>query len=568
MPERREVRCAVYTRKSSEDGLEQSFNSLDAQREACLAFIASQKHEGWRAVPAYYDDGGYSGGNTARPGLARLLDDIKAKRVDCIVVYKVDRLTRSLADFAKIVEVLDGQGASFVSITQQFNTASSMGRLTLNVLLSFAQFEREIAGERIRDKIRASRQKGMWMGGAVPLGYEVKDKQLKVAPAEAKRVQSVFSLYAELGSVAALKLELDRRGVVSKERQLKSGATSGGTSMSWGMLYSMLSNRTYIGLAVHKGKAYPGRHEAVVGKDLWDRVQQTLELNRVSRKTRETAANPSLLSGLLFDASGERLTPSHANKGGKRYRYYVSRSLLTRPSKASASSTVRIAASEIEGVVIDGLQYWLSDERELLDVLRLTESGTDVIRGVVDRAKMLATQLGGPALPKSREFVRAVVKKVVIESATLSMTLDVRSLSRTIFQDGVAPDSGVTRRHEIAFPITLKRRGVEQKIVLASASNSRVHRDYALIRGVARAHAWFEELRSGRAAGIPEIARRERLPDTYVQLLLPLAFLAPGIVVAILEGRQPADLTLSRLMKRTTLAVDWPTQRRQLGFAS
>jgi len=317
------IRCAIYTRKSSEEGLEQDFNSLDAQRESCEAFILSQKHEGWTALPEMYDDGGISGGTLERPALKRILADIEAHRIDTLVVYKVDRLTRSLGDFAKIVEIFDKRNVSFVSVTQQFNTTTSMGRLTLNMLLSFAQFEREVTGERIRDKIAASKKKGMWMGGNVPLGYLVKDRKLLIDEAEANTVRHIYRRYAALGSVWALKEELDCDGIVSKARVDRYGRATGGNSIARGALYTMLQNRIYRGRIVHKDKHYPGEHEAIVDEALWDEVQRQLGANRVDRASGTDAAEPSLLAGLIYDDSGQRMTPSHANKKGTRYRYYV-----------------------------------------------------------------------------------------------------------------------------------------------------------------------------------------------------------------------------------------------------
>ncbi|MGH9207623.1 MAG: recombinase family protein, partial [Acidimicrobiales bacterium] len=316
-------RCAIYTRKSSEEGLEQDFNSLHAQREACEAYIASQRHEGWRLIETAYDDGGLSGGTMERPGLQRLLDDIRADRVDTVIVYKVDRLTRSLADFAKMVELFDAHGVSFVAVTQQFNTTSSMGRLTLNVLLSFAQFEREVTSERIRDKIAASKKKGMWMGGHVPLGYDVKDRKLVVNPIEAKIVRHIFGRYTVLGAVRLLKEELDRDNICSKPRTAKSGKRSGGRRFSRGALYQLLTNPTYIGEIRHKKASHPGQHKGTIDRGLWNEVQHRLASNRADRRERAGTVARSPLTGKLFDESGERLTPSHAVKGGRRYRYYV-----------------------------------------------------------------------------------------------------------------------------------------------------------------------------------------------------------------------------------------------------
>jgi site-specific DNA recombinase len=340
------VRCAIYTRKSSEEGLDQEFNSLDAQREACEAYIVSQRHAGWVTLANMYDVGGLSGGSMERPALKRLLEDIKTGKVQIIVVYKVDRLTRSLADFAKIVDVLDAHSASFVSVTQQFNTTTSMARLTLNMLLSFAQFEREIAGERIRDKIAASKHKGMWMGGNVPLGYDVKDRKLVVNESEAATVRKIFRRYAELGSVALLRGELDRLWIVSKRREGAGGRLSGGQQFSRGAIYLMLQNRIYRGEILNQGSAYPGQHEAIIDPELWQIVQDKLAANRHERLLAVGAAAPSLLAGLIVDADGNPMTPTHATKKAKRYRYYVSLPLLPgdRP------------AGDIEGLVLDRLR--------------------------------------------------------------------------------------------------------------------------------------------------------------------------------------------------------------------
>ena len=308
------LRCAIYTRKSSEEGLEQDFNSLHAQREACEAFIQSQKHEGWLIHKTAYDDGGISGGTLARPALKQLLTDITAGQIDIVVVYKVDRLSRSLMDFAKLVEHFDAHNVSFVSVTQQFNTSTSMGRLTLNVLLSFAQFEREVTGERIRDKIAASKQKGLWMGGYPPLGYDVRNRQLVVNANEAETVRHIYRRYVELGSVRGLKAALDAERVISKRRCSQSGRHSGGQPLARGALYRMLSNRLYRGEIVHKGASYPGQHEAIVDQDLWEKVQHRLKANRVNRTLGVSARHPSLLAGLLFDEHGNRMTPTHALK--------------------------------------------------------------------------------------------------------------------------------------------------------------------------------------------------------------------------------------------------------------
>src|SRR6202140_842639 len=358
-------RCAIYTRKSSEEGLEQSFNSLEAQREACRAFVLSQKHEGWTALNDRYDDGGFSGGTMERPALKQLLADILTGKVDTVVVYKVDRLTRSLTDFSKIIEVFDSHGVSFVSVTQQFNTTTSMGRLTLNVLLSFAQFEREVTGERIRDKIAASKKKGMWMGGVPPLGYTVRDRKLIIVESEAETVRHIFRRYAALGSVRLLKAELETHGIAGKTWTSASGRSWGGRPVGRGALYLILQNRIYRGEIVHKDQTYPGEHEAIIDRVLWDEVQAKLAANVVERSTGIRLKNPSLLSGLLFDGEGHRMTPTHAVKSGKRYRYYVSRPLIT-GARADAAG-LRIPAAEIEQIVTNRIRRLLSEPASVFE---------------------------------------------------------------------------------------------------------------------------------------------------------------------------------------------------------
>src|SRR5215831_18990250 len=344
--ERKVLRCAVYTRKSSEHGLEQDFNSLDAQREAGEAYIKSQAHEGWKLIKTRYSDGGLSGGTLERPALQSLLADIRARKIDVVVVYKVDRLTRSLADFAKLVELFEVHGVSFVSVTQQFNTTSSMGRLTLNVLLSFAQFEREVAGERIRDKFAASRRKGMWMGGSIPLGYDAKDRKLIVNEAEAETVRLIFRRYLALGCVSKLRADLDQKGVRSKQRILTSGRALGGCSFGRGALYHLLRNRIYRGEVEHKGIAYPGEHKAIVDEELWIAVQSRLSSN-VRQRRRTQVESGALLTGLIFDESGNRMSPTYTVRRGNRYRYYIGRAVTQ-----DGGALLRVAAEDIERIVL------------------------------------------------------------------------------------------------------------------------------------------------------------------------------------------------------------------------
>jgi DNA invertase Pin-like site-specific DNA recombinase len=369
------ARCAIYTRKSTEYNLELSFNSLDAQREACEAYIKSQAHEGWRLVPTPYDDGAFSGASLQRPAMQHLLADVRAGKIDIVLIYKVDRLTRSLADFAKLIELFDVHGVSFVSVTQSFNTSSSMGRLTLNVLLSFAQFERELIGERVRDKIAASKRKGIWVGGPVPLGYAAVDKKIVVAAAEAAAVRTIFERYLALGSIRALAEDLDQRGIRSKPRRLSNGRAVGGGRFGVGALAYLLKNRFYIGEVVYRGEVHRGEHEPIVDSALFEAVQAKLAAQAVARRCR-LRGSPALLTGRIFDNRGNRMSPTHANKGGVRYRYYISQAVLQgRPQPSGLVS--RVPAAEIEALVASALRTHLDarspgqqlpdNDRELLE---------------------------------------------------------------------------------------------------------------------------------------------------------------------------------------------------------
>ena len=360
----RALRCAIYTRVSTEHGLEQEFNSLDSQREASEAYIKSQAHEGWRCLPARYDDGGFSGGSMERPALQRLLGEIRSRRIDVIVVYKVDRLTRSLTDFAKLVELFDAHGVSFVSVTQAFNTTTSMGRLTLNVLLSFAQFEREVTGERIRDKIAASKKKGIWMGGVVPLGYRVENRALHIVEDHAILIRRLFASYLELGSVSALKCRLDAAGLHVPERIDGAGRRCGGKPFSRGHLYKILANPIYIGQLSHKGKTYDGQHPAIVEQATWDSAQAQLASHAHRRACRQLAS-AHLLMGRIQDDRGHAMTPTHAQKGSRRYRYYVSQAVLQ--GKPERGSIARVPAPEIEALVIGAMRSATPTNPELSD---------------------------------------------------------------------------------------------------------------------------------------------------------------------------------------------------------
>lgn len=547
--ERRTLRCAIYTRKSSEHGLEQDFNSLDAQRESAEAYIKSQAHEGWKLVRTHYDDGGLSGGTMERPALQRLLADIAANLVDVVVVYKVDRLTRSLADFAKLVETFEAHGVSFVSVTQQFNTTTSMGRLTLNVLLSFAQFEREVAGERIRDKVAASRRKGIWMGGNVPLGYDATGRKLLVNATEAKTVKLIFERYLQLGCVRLLRAELDRLDIRSKHRVAETGRMIGGGPFSRGALYYLLRNRVYRGEAVHKGVAHPGEHDALIDEDLWNAVQAKLSAQN-TKQGRGRAESGALLMGLLYDDRGNRMSPSHTTRKAGRYRYYVSQAVL-QGRKTEAGSIARIAAGELDGIVVDAVRGTFPDKDPVAD--------ETPIRNVTSNGQVHSRKPAGLQDQDARELVSRHVERIVLHAAEVEIILRTR--------DAASPGSGANGKGRLLH-VPLERRPRDRKeiIIPADAGTPARSLDHSLVLTVARGRVWVDALRRGEYANTAEIARKFDLSEPYVRRMLRLAFLAPDIVEVIAEGRQPRALTLQRLLNPIPLA--WAEQRRYLGFAS
>jgi site-specific DNA recombinase len=560
------IRCAIYTRKSSEEGLEQSFNSLEAQREACQAYIASQKHEHWRLVATHYDDGGYSGGSMERPALRQLLQDIDAGKIDTVVVYKVDRLTRSLADFAKIVERLDARQVSFVSVTQQFNTTTSMGRLTLNVLLSFAQFEREVTGERIRDKIAASKRKGMWMGGTLPFGYDVCERKLMVNAHEAAQVKRIFELYLELGCVAKLKDRLDREGLRSKVRRSHAGQKSGGRAYARGALYCLLQNPVYVGKVRHRDAIYAGEHEGIIPEQLWDKVQERLRANCNTRRTGSNAKSPSLLVGLLYDPQGNRFTPFHADKRGKRYRYYVSQGKIHgRP--AASSSPTRIPARDIEEIVCGRIQSLLRSPEELLQATEAQSSDAAACKSLIMAGKQLAQTLSSRSMTEQREFLRNVIGRIVVHATKLEVAIFQSALWRFLLGERPAHDRKSTQDvFTITIDARVKRCGWEVRLVVPSGTGTQMPTRPALplIKAVARVHRWPESIMRGEFQSRQSIAQFAGVDQRYAGRILQFAFLAPDIVEAILEGRQPADLTVERLLRGLPLA--WAEQRKRLGF--
>ena len=552
-------RCAIYTRKSSEEGLDQEFNSLDAQREACAAYIMSQRHEGWVLLPDYYDDGGYSGGNMDRPGLKQLLTEVEAGRVDVIVVYKVDRLTRSLSDFAKIVEVLDAASASFVSITQAFNTTTSMGRLTLNVLLSFAQFEREVISERVRDKVAASKRKGMWMGGRVPLGYEAIDRKLVVNEAEAETVRHIMRRYLKVGTVPALCEVLRRENIRTKVQPWTVGSRQGGGHFTRGALYHLLSNRLYRGEIAYRGEIYPGEHDAIVSDELWDAVQTRMRGNRVERPD-TIAQQPSLLAGMISDESGRRLTPSHASKGSRRYRYYVT----PEDEHGTAKRPFRLPAGDLERAVLDGVRAAL-DPAVLIDKLeahscRPKDAGMLVKAATAFRASIDA------AKPSARiRLLKAIGLNALVGDAGITATIDLTHLLRELRIELQVSDQPLAHDATIEVPIgsVLVRRGKEDRLAIAPAEQNSAERDPALVTLILKALDARRLLLGEGSAGLIDTGFHQR----YLERLARLGFLAPDIISAILKGQHPKALTARKLLRVPNLPISWKEQRRLLGFA-
>jgi site-specific DNA recombinase len=520
------LRCAIYTRVSTEYGLEQEFNSLDNQREAAEAYIKSQAHEGWRALPTRYDDGGFSGGSMDRPALQSLLADIRAHLIDVVVVYKVDRLTRSLTDFAKLVELFDEHAVSFVSVTQAFNTTTSMGRLTLNVLLSFAQFEREVTGERIRDKVAASKKKGMWMGGHVPLGYRVQDRKLVIDEAEADTVRYIFQQYVALGSLTLLLQDLRSSGIRTKQRQLSNGSARGGIPFSRGPLAYLLKNRTYLGEIVHRDQCHQGEHAAVVDRAVFEDVQALLASGATGRR-HANLASASILTGRIFDDRGNRMTPTHAQKNNARYRYYVS-CVLLQGRKQDAGSIARVPAIEVEEAVVTAL-----------------------------RAQGAEADNDGEPVTNSPSWTVERCERIVVgkSSIDISITEDGRKAARLI----TVPWTPVPhyRKREIVVPVE----GSRSRQIRPIRAEARAR----LLEGIAKARGWVDEMVSGRVAGTDAIAHREGQSERSVRMTLNLAFLAPELVNASCNAHLPHGIGLSRMLD---LPLEWRDQLRSFALGS
>ena len=532
------IRCAIYTRVSTDSGLDQEFNSLDAQYDAASAYIRSQAHAHWTLVRTRYDDGGFSGGSTDRPALQRLLEDVKARKVQVIVVYKVDRLTRSLADFAKLVELFDAHGVSFVSVTQQFNTTTSMGRLTLNVLLSFAQFEREVTAERIRDKVAASKRKGLWVGGMVPLGYRLKDGKLYIVEEEAKQVRTIFSRYLELGSVNRLVIELRERDFRTKVRKLSNGRTRGGVPFTQGPLFYILRNRFYIGEVLYKGEICPGSQPPLIERELFEAVQKRLTEQR-SHNNRTKIKSNALLRRILFDEAGNAMVPTHATKRGVRYRYYVSLPYLRGLTKPTIGAVVRIPAIEIETTVTKALSEhlgWENTSAEDMSTLEQNSVLANIARIEVQK-NQLAVWLREPRENESDGNTASPAPA----GGTPSFLIPWAKQPNKRFKEILLPASTI-RSH--VRPIKFERRA-------------------ALIKSIARGRAWLDEIVS-RVASVEEIAARQKCSVRHVNMTISMAFIAPGLVKAAIEGRLPRGIGVANLRDAP---AEWSLQFERLGLA-
>src|SRR5262245_46918562 len=544
---RRKVRCAIYTRVSTESGLDQDFNSLDAQYDAAQAYIRSQAHAGWILVRTRYDDGGFSGGSTDRPALQQLLDDIRAHRINVVVVYKVDRLTRSLADFAKLVELFDAHGVSFVSVTQQFNTTTSMGRLTLNVLLSFAQFEREVTSERIRDKIAASKRKGLWVGGVVPLGYQAKDRKITVVANEAKTVRHIFRRYLDLGSLNRLLADLRRTGVKTKLRPLSNGRTIGGIPFTRGSLAALLRNRFYIGEVRYKGEVFPGEQPAILDRALFEAIQTQLDQQRTNHaKARQKSQ--SLLTGRIFDARGSRMTPSHAVKNGVRYRYYIS-SVLIQGQADKAATLNRVPAAAIETLIISALRKHLKDHSN----------------------NKLEAQ--GSRSPSDQDLISTHIARVDVKPDHLAVQLTGKPDQQGGKRDQTLSRKGGTRDHAnpniMVIPWRKSPSKRPRQIILPAGGSA--HQDSRPIRSetrarlvtaIAKGRRWLDELIAGTVT--KQIAATENCTLRQVNMTISLAFLAPNLVQAAVEGRLPRGVGVANLRDAP---AEWSRQYARLGLA-
>ncbi|MBO6540458.1 MAG: recombinase family protein [Rhizobiaceae bacterium] len=579
----RRLRCAIYTRKSTEEGLDQDFNSLDAQYEACAAYIVSQASLGWKLMPDRYDDGGISGGTMERPALQRLLDDLRERRIDVVVVYKIDRLTRSLSDFARIVEIFDEAEASFVSVTQQFNTTTSMGRLTLNVLLSFAQFEREVTAERIRDKIAASKKKGMWMGGTIPLGYRPENRKLVIHQQEAEIVRFLFQRYLKLGSIRATVDEANAKLFPANATAGASDTKMGGDlddalppseqrepacrRFSRGQVAHILSNPLYIGKVRHRDQVYEGEHEALVDNEMFERARTLLNMGAPLRRSPTNSPGVHLLQGLVFDQNGAVLRSTYANKKGVRYRYYVSKDAVGRRGHGGVGW--RLPAVELERLVERELVRFLNDGVRIGDAVAVYIP-TDQAPQAITKARAVRADHDKATPQQKRTTIKMLIERIDLQPAKLLLTISCNGLLSLFGYEPASTSSGDSAASPLRLecPMSLRRRGVETRLVINDNRNVEREPDPNLVSTIVSAHHYLFQLSDGSGRSLSEIAAANDVDRSDFARTLRLAFLSPKLLDGILEGTQPIELTVRHLSRLSDLPLCWSEQERLLGFAS
>lgn len=559
----KKLRCAVYTRKSTDEGLEQDFNSLDAQRDAGEAYIKSQQHEGWNLINTAYDDGGYSGGNLKRPALEKLIDDVKQKKVDVIVVYKVDRLSRSLHDFSKLVEIFDKYGVSFVSVTQAFNTTNSMGRLTLNILLSFAQFEREVTGERIRDKIKASKKKGIWMGGRLVLGYDVKHRQLIINDKEASHVRTIYDLYLKLNSRDKILKELNNRNIKNKLWVTEKGKQVGGAPFTKTTLYGLLKNPIYIGKVKHKDNIYDGEHKAIIEQDIWDRVQEKLKKRAVNSEGRKNRTKPFLLRGKIFDPIGNKFSTSYTTKiknGQKQFtRYYIIKSDAI--NGYTHGELKSLNADEIEQVARILLMETVKDTPHLYKQWHglMPTYRNKVIKDTLIRLDVSKTQIKAHFDTAKIKRIKSAFKNQKIgfvdnvqqkKQKTKSINVDVADKTTTCTFDYIYKTYGGKK-------LITDADGYEISITKSNKSSN-------LINALVTAHQCHQHLKKGTITTVKDLALKMKRDRSYISKIIKLYYLSPKIKASILDGKQPRTITVQSLLKISD-TIDWKKQETMFG---
>lgn len=561
------IRCAIYTRKSTDEGLEKEFNTLEAQREAGENYIRSMKHQGWVILPEHYDDGGFSGGSLKRPALKQLLSDVEAGKVDMIVVYKIDRLTRSLLDFAQLVKIFEKHCCSFVSVTQHFNTCDSMGKLTLNILLSFAQFERELGAERVRDKIAASKKKGMWTGGPLPLGYDSKNKKLVINKEEAEIVRFIFEDYKRTGSQFQTVRDVNEKGYKPKERMTKTGKNISKGSFNHAMISNILNNPVYLGKVVYKGELYDGQHKAIISQALWDEAKSLRKANLGEAFRPSRVIKHSLLKGLIECECCGAMTPTRSKHGNKYYEYYTPLKTVKEGAKIAHCKVGSIPAGEIESFVIDKIKSIFQAPEFQQGLLKEFENqghncnAADIhkiISDIGDAIKYFE--------PRTiHNFISELVRKVIICHDHIEIKL--QPFAATLYESSlVKPDPAFNNKIlELKYPVRFgQKRG--RTVIVEPASVERItpHRDEKLFNAVTQAFYW-KQMMEEKHLSVTELARRENIDRGYMGQIIRLTTLAPDIIMAIINGTQPKLLNLRKLL-RERFPYSWEEQKRELGF--